>query len=298
MLLLPKFDYEEPKSLPEALAMLSELKGNGKVIAGGTDLLVNMKKGTVRPACLVSLKKVEALREISGEDGGLSVGSHVTISEIADSDRVASTFPVLARSASCLGSPLIRNRATIGGNIVTARPAADLPPALLVLGARVELRGKDKDRTVSLDGFFTGPGTSVIETREVLTRIVIPSPPPFTGADYIKLGHRAALEIAIVAVSSRLTLDKPDGVIVDARVILSSVAPTAIHAVSAEKALMGQRPSEDLFAKAASLAVGDSSPITDMRGGAEYRRDMVNTLVKRTLLRAFKDARDTKGGNA
>jgi carbon-monoxide dehydrogenase medium subunit len=158
MLLLPKFDYEEPKSLPEALAMLSELKGNGKVIAGGTDLLVNMKKGTVRPACLVSLRKVEGLREISGEDGGLSVGSHVTISEIAESDRVASTLPVLARSASCLGSPLIRNRATIGGNFVTARPAADLPPTLIALGAEVELKAKDRSRTVPLDGFFTGRG--------------------------------------------------------------------------------------------------------------------------------------------
>jgi carbon-monoxide dehydrogenase medium subunit len=138
----------------------------------------------------------------------------------------------------------------------------------------------------------------VIEAGEVLTRVVMPSPPPFTGGDYIKLGHRAALEIAIVAVASRLTLDRPDGVIVDARVILSSVAPTAIHAVSAEKALMGQRPSEDLFAKAASLAGGDSSPITDIRGGAEYRRDMVNTLVRRTLMRAFNDAREMKRGNA
>ncbi|OPX98895.1 MAG: Carbon monoxide dehydrogenase medium chain [Syntrophorhabdus sp. PtaB.Bin047] len=298
MLLLPKFDYEEPKSLPEALAMLSELKGNGKVIAGGTDLLVNMKKGTVKPAFLVSLKKVEGLREIAGKNGGLSVGSHVTVSEIAGSDRVISSFPVLARSASCLGSPLIRNRATIGGNIVTARPAADLPPALIILGAEVELKGKDKARTVPLDGFFRGPGSSVIENGEVLTQIILPSAPPFTGGDYIKLGHRAALEIAIVAVASRLTLDKPDGVIVDARIVLSAVAPTAIHAVSAEKTLMGQRPSEELFAKAASLAVGDCSPITDIRGGAEYRRDMVNTLVKRTLLKALSDARDMKGGNA
>jgi len=298
MLLLPKFDYEEPKSLPEALAMLSELKGNGKVIAGGTDLLVNMKKGTVKPAFLVSLRKVEGLREIGGENGGLAIGSHATVSEIADSDRVGSMFPVLARSASCLGSPLIRNRATIGGNIVTARPAADLPPALIVLGAYVELKGKDANRTIPLDGFFTGPGTSVIESGEVLTRIILPSAPPFTGGDYIKIGHRAALEIAIVAAASRLTLDKPDGVIVDARVVLSAVAPTAIHAASAEKALIGQRPSEELFAKAAALAEGDCSPITDMRGGAEYRRDMVNTLVKRTLLKAFNDARDMKGGNA
>lgn len=298
MLLLPKFDYEEPKSLPEALAMLSELRGKGRVIAGGTDLIVNMKKGTVKPACLVSLKKVDGLREIVGENGALAIGSHVTVSQIAESDQVASAFPVLARSASGLGSPLIRNRATIGGNIVTARPAADLPPALIALGAQVELRGNGKDRKVPLDGFFTGPGSSVIELGEVLTEIIVPAAPPFTGGDYIKLGHRAALEIAIVAVASRLTLDKPDGVIVDARIVLSSVAPTAVHAVSAEKALMGQRPSEELFAGAASLAVADCSPITDIRGGADYRRDMVNTLVKRTLLKAYHDAAGVKGGGA
>jgi len=298
MLLLPKFDYEEPKSLPEALAMLSEGKGSARVIAGGTDLLVNMKKGVVKPVCLVSLKKVDGLREIARKDNGLAIGSQVTVAEIAESAAVAWVSPVLARSASGLGSPLIRNRATIGGNIVTARPAADLPPALMVLGAQVDLKGSGKERTVPLDNFFTGPGSSVIEAGEVLTGISISPLPPFTGADYLTLGHRAALEIAIVAVASRLTLDKPDGVIVDARIVLSAVAPTAIHAVSAEKALMGQRPSEELFAAAASLAVADCSPITDIRGGAEYRRDMVNTLVKRTLLKAYHDAAGVKGGGA
>ena len=298
MLLLPKFDYEEPKSLPEALAVLSELKGNAKVIAGGTDLIVNMKKGTLNPACLVSLKKVEGLRQIVREGGGLTIGSHVTVAEIAESATVAWVAPVLARSASGLGSPLIRNRATIGGNIVTARPAADLPPALMVLGAEVMLKGNGKGRSVPLDSFFTGPGSSVIETGEVLTSISIPSAPPFTGAHYVKLGHRAALEIAIVAVASRLTLYKPDGVIVDARIVLSAVAPTAIHAVSAEKALTGQRPSEELFAKAASLAVTDCSPITDIRGGAGYRRDMVNALVRRTLTKAYHDASGEKEGGA
>lgn len=298
MLLLPKFDYEEPKSMREALAMLSELKGNAKVIAGGTDLLVNMKKGTVKPTHLVSLKKISGLREIVREDTGLSIGSHVTISEIADSALVASLFPVLALSASCLGSPLIRNRATIGGNIVTARPAADLPPALMVLGAEVQLKGKSKGRTVPLDSFFTGPGSSVMKAGEVLTKISVPPVPSFTGGDYIKLGHRAALEIAIVAVASRLTLDKPDGVIVDARIVLSSVAPTAMHALSAEKALTGQRPSEELFARAASIAATECSPITDLRGGANYRCDMVGILTKRTLLKAFHDASGMKEGGA
>lgn len=290
MLLLPKFDYEEPKSLREALLLFSELKGKARIIAGGTDLLVNMKKRSVTPECLVSLRKVDGLRRIDRKRSAVEIGSYVTVSELASSVVITELFPVLARSAASLGSPLIRNRATAGGNIVTARPAADLPPALMALGAKVELKGKGRKRTVDLDSFFTGPGTSVIGSDEVLTKISIGSLPPYTGGDYIKLGHRAALEIAIVAVASRITLDKPDGLILDARVVLSAVAPKAIHALSAEEVLTGQRPSEELFAKAASLAAADSLPVTDIRGGAEYRRAMVETLTMRTLLRAFHDA--------
>ncbi len=290
MLLLPKFDYEEPKSLQEALRIFSELKAGAKVIAGGTDLLVNMKKGTVVPGRLVSLRRIEELHGVDRKKTAVEIGSYVSVSELARSDVIATTFPVLAGSASSLGSPLIRNRATIGGNIVTARPAADLPPALMVLGAKVELRARGKKRTVPLDGFFTGPGSSIINDDEVLTRIIIGVVPPYTGGDYIKLGHRAALEIAIVAVASRITLDGPDGVIKDARIVLSAVAPKAIHAVSAEKVLMGQRPSDKLFTQAAGMAAHDCSPIDDMRGGAGYRRAMVETLTKRTLLKACSDA--------
>ena len=290
MLLLPKFDYEEPKSLREALRIFSELQGKAKVIAGGTDLLVNMKKRTVVPGCLVSLRRVGSLHQVESKKTSVEIGSHVTVAELAMSDVVTGMFPVLARSASSLGSPLIRNRATIGGNIVTARPAADLPPALMVLGAKVELKGRGKKRTLSLERFFTGPGSTVIGEDEVLTKIIIPEAPPFSGGDYIKLGHRAAMEIAIVAVASRITLDKPGGVIKDASIVLSAVAPTAVHAAGAEEMLVGARPSDELFAEAARRAMNDSSPIDDIRGGAGYRRDMVGTLTKRTLLGALNAA--------
>lgn len=296
MLLLPKFDYEEPKSLKEALRILSELKGKAKVIAGGTDLIVNMKKGVVAPGCLVSLKRIGALSGVDVGKTGIGIGSRVTASELASSGIIAGSAPVLARAASLLGSPLIRNRATIGGNIVTARPAADLPPALMVLGAKVELKGKGKKRMVPLDGFFTGPGKTVMGDDEVLTRIFIPAAPPFTGADYIKLGHRAALEIAIVAVASRITLDGPGGRIKDARIVLSSVAPKAVRAVSAERMLAGESPSDELFAEAARRAMDDASPIDDIRGGAAYRREMAGILTRRTLRKALEDARGREAG--
>jgi carbon-monoxide dehydrogenase medium subunit len=295
MLLLPKFDYEEPKSLQEALRIFSELKGQAKVIAGGTDLIVNMKKGAIAPACLVSRKRA-GLNGMDTKKAAIEIGSHVTVSELASSGIIAGSVPILKKAALSLGSPLVRNRATIGGNIVTARPAADLPPALMVLGAKVELKSRGKKRTEPLDGFFKGPGMTVMEDDEVLTKISIPAIPPFTGADYAKLGHRATLEIAIVAVASRITLDGPDGRIKDARIVLSAVAPTAVHAVSAERILAGERPSQELLAEAARLAINDASPIDDIRGGALYRRDMVGVLTKRSLSRALEDARSREAG--
>ncbi|MEN6615213.1 MAG: xanthine dehydrogenase family protein subunit M [Syntrophorhabdus sp.] len=296
MLLLPKFNYEEPTGMPEALRIFSELKNRAKVIAGGTDLLVNMKKGVASPEYLVSLRRIDVLRGIGTENTSIEIGSHVTVSELASSGMITRSLPALAAAATSLGSPLIRNRATIGGNIVTARPAADLPPVLIVLDAKVELKGKGKERMVALDDFFRGPGSTVMDDDEILTKIIIPEVPPFTGTDYMKLGHRATLEIAIVAVASRITLDKPDGSIKDARIVLSAVAPKAIHASSAERILIGERPSDDLIAEAAKLAMDDSSPIDDMRGGAAYRREMVGVLTKRTLSGALSAARGRQAG--
>ena len=298
MLLLPKFDYEEPKSLQEALRIFSELKGKAKVIAGGTDLIVNMKKGIVAPACVVSLRRIGPLSLVDTKKTVIEIGSHVTVSELASSGFLAAALPVLAKAAATLGSPLIRNRATIGGNIVTARPAADLPPALMVLGAKVELKSKGKKRTVPLDGFFTGPGSTVMDDDEVLTKIVTPGIPPFTGTDYVKLMHRATLEIAIVAVASRITLDGPAGPIKDARIVLNAVAPKAVHAVSAERFLLGERPSEELFTEAARRAMDDASPIDDIRGGATYRRKMVGILTKRALSKALDEVRGRETGGA
>ncbi|OPY80950.1 MAG: Carbon monoxide dehydrogenase medium chain [Syntrophorhabdus sp. PtaU1.Bin058] len=288
MLLLPRFDYHEPEDMKSAFALMSGLKTNAKIIAGGTDLLVNMKKGLISPKYLISLAKMKELFVLEPRKKGMAIGSHVIISDLAESDVLWKNFPVIAKAASVLGSPLIRNRATIGGNIVTARPAADLPPALMAVGAKIELKSKKGKREVNIDEFFLGPGKTVIRPDEILTKIIVGELPPFTGSDYIKLGHRKALEIAIVAVASRITFDKPQGVIRNARIILSAVAPQAIHAVSAEKILINEKPTEKLIERAATLAMQDCRPITDIRGGAEYRKEIVKVLVKRTLLSAVK----------
>jgi carbon-monoxide dehydrogenase medium subunit len=270
---------------------MSELNGNSKIIAGGTDILVNMKKGLLSPRYLVSIAKIAGMSEIEPGNGAISIGAHLIVAKLTEFDIIRTKLPSLAKAASVLGSPLVRNRATIGGNIVTARPAADLPPPLLAMGAKVKLESKKGAREVALDDFFLGPGATVMKPDEILSRIIVNEMPPFTGNDYIKLGHRRALEIAIVAVASRITLDAPNGTIKEARVILSSVAPKAIHAVSAEKALIGEKPTEALVKKAAQLAGTDCSPITDIRGGAGYRCAMVEVLTKRTLLAAIQEAR-------
>ena len=294
MHLLPRFEYYEPKGMSEACKLLWDLKTSVKIIAGGTDILVNMKKGLLSPKYIVGISKVEELSEIETRKGGISIGSHIIASELVESGIIKKKYSIIAKAASVLGSPLIRNRATIGGNIVTARPAADLPPALIAMGAKVKLKSKKGEREVSLDSFFKGPGQTVIKPDEILTKIIINDPPPFTGGDYVKLMHRQSLEIAIVAVAARITLDKPNGVIKEAKIILSAVAPKAIHASLAEKALIGEKPTEKLFLEAASVASTECTPINDIRGGAEYRCAMVEILTKRALAGAFKEAKANK----
>ena len=167
-----------------------------------------------------------------------------------------------------------------------------MPPALLAMGAKVLLRSEKKERVVSLEDFFKGPGETAMEHDEILTSILIKDAPPFTGDDYIKLMHRRSLEIAIVAVASRITLDGPDGVVKDASIIMSAVAPKAIHARLAEGVLKGEKPTEETIAKAAWQASRECSPIDDIRGGAAYRSAMVEYLTRRTLTSALSAAKE------
>ena len=292
--MLPKFDYLEPENMRSALELMASLKSNAKIIAGGTDIIVNMKKGIISPKHLVSLVKVKELFGLEQRKKGIVIGSHVIVSELAESNLLWKNYSLIAKAASVLGSPLVRNRATIGGNIVTARPAADLPPALMAVGAKVELKSKKGRREVALDEFFLGPGKTVIRPDEILTKIILNELPPFSGGDYIKLGHRKALEIAIVAVASRVTLDKPQGIIKNVRIMLSAVAPQVIHAVSAEKILMNEKPIDKLIERAATPAMQDRRPISDIRGGAEYRKEIVKVLTKRTLANAVKEVNRKK----
>jgi carbon-monoxide dehydrogenase medium subunit len=269
---------------------MAELGGGVRAIAGGTDLVVNMRKGTVAPEHVLSLGRIKELCAINLSGRGLTIGACCTVASLAESSVIASQWHALHEGAFSLGSPLVRNLATAGGNLVTARPAADLPPPLMAYGARVTLESSQEQRFVSLDQFFLGPGRTVMKPAEILTSIVLETPPAFSGSSYIKLGTRRALEISIVSVASFLTLESPGGRIRSARVVLGSVAPVPMRAMDAEKTLIGEIPSQSLFTKAGETAAGESKPIDDHRGTAGYRRDMVSVLTRRTLQAALERA--------
>ncbi len=287
-MLLPKFDYYDPETVEEACGLLTELGGQAKLLAGGTDLIVNMKRRTVLPDHVVSLSKIESLTALDASNGTVRIGARVTAGEIAESEAVRQDFAALAAGAAGLGSPLIRNLATIGGNLVTARPAADTPAPLLIYNAHVVLKSGGGERTVSIGEFFAGPGETVIGEQEILTEIILEKPQGRTGAGHLKLGVRNALEISLVNVAAFLRLDQ--GVIAEARVAMGSVAPTPILSPGAGTVLKGEKPSESLFSRAAEAAASDSRPIDDFRASAAYKRAMVETLTRRALAAAYENA--------
>lgn len=289
-MLLPRFSYHRPSTLAEAMEVLAAQAGQAKVLAGGTDLLVNMKLGKLTPEHVVALGKLEELKETTGNGDQVRIGALCRALDLAAGDK-ALVPGTLAASAGVIGSPQVRARATLGGNLVTARPAGDMCVGLLALGASAVLTGPGGERRVALDDFFKGPGHTAIAENEILTAVEMAKPAPGSGGGFIKLGLRRALEIALVSVGVQIKLDGDGKTISEARVALGAVAPTPLLAPSAAKALVGAEAGEDAFARAAQAAAGDAKPIDDHRGSAEYRRDMVAVLTRRALTTALAAAR-------
>ncbi len=294
-MLLPRFEYHEPDTLEEALRLLSELGGKAKVLAGGTDLLVRMKLHVERASHVISIARIPGMDSIIPRNGhAITVGAGVTAAALSRNELLLDRFTPLALAGGRLGAPMIRNRATVGGNLVNARPAADLAPACMVLNATLKLKSASSERDVSVNEFFRGPGESSIQANELMVSLNMDTPPPWSGGSFIKLGTRKTLEISMVNVATTLTLESPDGPITAARIALGAVAPTPVRAYAAEELLVGQTPSEDLFKQAGEVGVGMCSPITDHRGTMEYRCMMIEVLVKRALGQALRQAQAWK----
>lgn len=275
------FDFCQPHSLSEALEELSK-DGRCVPIAGGTNVMVNMKRAPLAADRVIDLSRLQELKEIKTHEDSMELGAGVTLAEILEWHPGGAAEGLLRPMAASFAGPLIRNLATVGGNLCDASPAADLSPPLLALDARVKLESAEREsRQLSMEEFFVGVRETARKGDELLTSIEYPRPHPETRFFYYKLGKRKADAISIVSVALVLRLD--GGVIERARIGLGAVGPVAMRACKAESVLNGSQPNEATLSEAALTAAAQSRPIDDFRAGADYRRRMVETLVLRGL---------------
>lgn len=285
------FDFVAPRSPEEAVARLQERGPGGKPIAGGTDLLLQIKARLVKPSYVVDLSRLSELQRLELREGeGLWIGAGVRARAIQLSSLFTDRFSIIADGAKLIGSIQIRNLATVGGNLANAAPSADLAPPLIAAGARAEILGPRGTRSVPLEEFFVGPRQTVLGPAELLLGIWVPEPTPPSGGQYLRHTPRKEMDIAVVGVGSLLSLDGRR--CTEVRIALGAVAPTPMRARRAEAALRGQVLSDDLINHAAGLAADEARPITDVRGTAEFRRHLVTVLTRRTLQAAWHSARD------
>ena len=280
----PDFDYYTPESVEAVSNMLLEKKG-AKILSGGTDLIPLMKNGLIEPPTLISLKKVPGLKKIENVAGrGVVIGAASTHNDLIFSEVINKKYNSISNAAQQMAANQVRHGGTIGGNIATALPSADLPPILIVLGAKVTLVTAKGKREVAIEDVFTGPRTNVIEQGEVITEVVIPEN-AMTGSTYFKYALRKSGALATVGVAAAVQMDGK--VIKDIRVAFGAVAPTPMRAKAVEDFLKGKEATEENLEKAADIARGECKPITDHRASEEYRRDMVGVFTKRAIKKAI-----------
>ena len=276
-MVLPEFQYLVPESLQEACTLLGQHGPGAMVLAGGSDLLVKMKSGRVKPSCLVSLRRLAELKGIRHQPGvGVVMGARATLNELLASPVLRERYASVCSAAGTMAGYQTRSTGTLGGNLVNAVPSADLPPILIALDAQVRIVGSAGERLVALENFFLGPGKTVLSPGEILAQVIIPDQTT-TGSHYIKFGLRQAEALAVVGVASAVTVD--GDTVREVRIALGAVAPTPLRARQAEDILRGQKVSQELIERAGKLAAAASRPISDIRGGAEYRRHLVAVLT-------------------
>ncbi|MGC8781566.1 MAG: FAD binding domain-containing protein [Anaerolineae bacterium] len=284
------FDYVRAQSTEQAVALLAEAGDQARVLAGGTDLLVQMKEGRRKVALVVDVKFIPELNELCYDPvEGLWIGAAVPCHRIYGNAAVAHAYPGLVDAASLIGGVQIQGRATLGGNLCNASPAADSIPALIVHSAVAHIAGPQGRRTVPVEAFCTGPGRTVLGPGELLVALHLPAPRPGFGAAYLRFTPRNEMDIAVVGAGAALQLDAQGETIVAARIALGAVAPTPLYVAEAARALIGRPVSaaEAAFAEAGEIARGAGRPIDDMRGTAAQRRHLSAVLTRRALRNAL-----------
>jgi CO/xanthine dehydrogenase FAD-binding subunit len=285
------FAYQAPTSVSEAVALLADRGERARPLAGGTDLLVQLRHGLREVDLLVDLKRIPDLDRITFDPAeGLTVGATVTCARLCEHPDVRKAYPGLVDAASIIGGTAIQGRATLGGNVCNAAPSGDSIPAMIILGASCTIARPRGIRGVPAEGFCTGPGQTVLGSDEILVSVHFPAPAPNSGARYLRFIPRREMDIAVAGAGAWIVLSEDHARITDARIALAAVASTPLPVSAAGRALIGKAPTEESFAEAARLAQEAARPITDVRGTAAQRRHLVGVLVKRTLRGALRRA--------
>lgn len=280
-----EIDLFRPETLQEALAMLSEHAPHGKPLAGGTNVVVELREGHHQGKSMVDLTRLQELRGIHAQNGYIVIGGGTTITELLTHPLIATHGAPLRESAAVFANPLIRNRATVAGNLVDASPAADTAPPLLAMGAEVELVSQDQTRWVPLDEFMIGVRKTLIQPDELMRSIRWVKPSTRSAGAFYKVGLRKADAISVLSVAVMVVCDTAERCTL-ARIALGAVAPRPLRAHEAENALLGRPLQADEIAEAARLAAEATRPISDIRGTAAYRKRVTEVTVRRLLIRA------------
>ena len=282
----PTFRYAIPQSISEAVEILHLAKEKGmqaKVLAGGTDLMIQMRDGSVLPDVVVDISGISALKRIERMGNEIRIGSMVTHAGLVASELIREYVGVLSEAAKTVGSPQIRNLGTLGGNVVNASPAADTIPALVILESRLVLKGPERERTLSVTDFFTAPYKTVIEADELLTDIVVPLPPPSGRAVFLKLARRKAVAIARMNLACMLYYDRQKELFEWVRLCVGSSTPRPVRMTEAEKALIGKPFSPDVLQEAGRAAAEQMVQLSGQRSSTAYKKPVVGDLVMRAV---------------
>ena len=285
------FEYFSPRTLDEAIALLQKLGPEAKLLSGGQSLIPMMKLRMLSPPHIVDINRIPGLDYINESDGHLKIGALAREHQLESSEVVNKNLPILVDTAKFIADPLVRSQATVCGNLAHGDPANDHPATMLALGATVVATGPKGQREIAVDGFFTNLFTTALEPEEILTEIKIPLPPPKSGGAYLKLERKVG-DFATAGVAAQITLDDA-GNCAKAGVGLTNVGMTPIKATKTEAFLTGKTLDEATIKQAAETAASESQPTDDVRGSADYKRDLVRVLTARALTRALDRA---KGG--
>jgi aerobic carbon-monoxide dehydrogenase medium subunit len=282
------FSYHAPASISDATALLTQYGDNAKILSGGQSLIPLMKLRLATPEHLIDINRIPGLAYVREAGGVLSIGALARESDLEESELVRTRFPILLDTSKVIADPLVRNLATVCGNLAHADPANDHPATMLVLGAELVAVGPKGERRIPIDGFFVGPFTTTLGSDEILTEVRIPTPPSRSGGVYLKLERKVG-DFATAAVAAQITLSAV-GTCERAGIGLTNVGPTPIVARRAEEFLRGKRLDEGAVKQAGILAAEESQPESDLRGAAAYKRDLIRVLTARALRKALERA--------